>query len=214
MRQRLSVSNFLACIAIALSATLSGAAFAEPAPAVDIVIHEDPPPRRILAVELQPVPLILGKAIVNIVIAPLDHHALVLSPSYVSTETAPIYIFDDAGNPTQLPKQRFKGFGGELGYRYYFGLGGPRGFFLGPSLLLASLTATAQDGSKTSFLNYGLAGDIGYQTLVADRVSLSLGAGVQYTKNDKAIPDQQFPSKLFANGGVRPRLLLTVGWAF
>jgi hypothetical protein len=214
MRQRPFVSNFLACIALALPAALSGIALAEAPPAVDVVIHDEPPPRRILTVEYNPLPLLLGKISANIILAPFDHHALVFSPSYVSTETAPIYVFDDAGNPTQLPKQKFKGFGGELGYRYYFGEGGARGFFLGPSLILASLTATAQDGSRTPFLNYGVAADIGYQAMLWESVTLSLGGGVQYTRTDKAIPDQQVPAKFFANGGVRPRLLLSVGWAF
>ncbi len=214
MSQRPFVSNLLTRVAVALTAAMPGAAVAEPPPAVDVVIHDEPPPRRILTVELQPFPFILGKVGGTIVIAPLDHHALVLSPFYVSTETAAIYIYDDAGNPTQLPKQTFKGFRGELGYRYYFGKRGPRGFFLGPSAVLASLTATALDGSKTRFLDYGVAADIGYQALVADRVALSLGGGAEYTWNNKTIPNQQYPSNLYANGGVHPRLLFSLGWAF
>jgi hypothetical protein len=212
-RQHKLVLKLLECAAFVFTFATSAAALAEPEPAVDVVI-QDEPPRRILTIEWQPVPLITGKAIANIVIAPVDHHALVLSPAYVSTETAAIYIYDDAGNPTQLPKQTFKGFRGELGYRYYFGKGGPRGFFLGPSAVLSPLTATAQDGSKTNFLNYGIAADIGYQALVADRVSLTLGGGAEYTWNNKTIPNQQYPSNLYANGGVHPRLIFSLGCAF
>ena len=215
MSERRFPSKLAACAAFAFAALTSGIAFAEePTPGVDVVIREEPPPRRILTIQFNPLPAILGKFGADVIITPVSHHALVLSPSYVSVETAPIYIFDEAGMATQLPKQKFSGWGGELGYRYYFGERGPRGFFLGPSLMLSSLTAQAQDGSKTRFLDYGIAGDIGFQALLGDSVALTLGGGVQYTKTDKAIPDQQFPAKLFANGGVHPRLLLSVGWAF
>jgi len=215
MSERRFPSKLSACAAFTFAALTSGIALAEePTPGVDVVIPDEPPPRRILTIQFNPLPAILGKFSADVIITPVSHHALVLSPSYLSVETAPIYIFDEAGQPTQLPKQKFYGFGGELGYRYYFGERGPRGFFLGPSFMLSSLTAEAQDGSKTRFLDYGFAADVGYQALLWDNVALTLGSGVQYTKTDKAIPDQQFPAKLFANGGVRPRLLLSVGWAF
>ena len=109
---------------------------------------------------------------------------------------------------------RFRGFGGEVGYRYYFGEGGPRGLFIGPSLLIGWLTATAGDGSRTPFIRYGAAADVGYQMLVADRIVLALGAGVQAVTTDKRIPRQQFPARIDANGGVLPRVLLSLGAAF
>lgn len=214
MNERRLPFKLAACAAFTLAAVTSGVALAEPPPSVDVVIRGEPPPRRILTIEFNPLPAILGKFTGDVIITPLSHHALVLSPSYVSVETAPIYVFDDTGQATQLPKQKFYGWGGEIGYRYYFGERGPRGFFLGPSFVFSSLIAEAQDGSKTRFLHYGGAADIGYQTLLWENVSLSLGGGVEYTKNDKTIPDQQFPAKVFANGGVRPRVLLSVGWAF
>lgn len=200
--------------AFALAAVFSTASWAEPPPEVDVAIRDEPPPRRVLAIEYSPLPFLIGKLSANVIITPISHHAIVISPSYVSVETAPIYVFDDTGQATQLPKQKFSGFGGELGYRYYLGERGPRGFFFGPSLMLSSLIAQAQDNSKTRFLHYGIAADLGYQALLWDSVALSIGGGVQYTRTDKAIPDQQFPAKFFANGGVRPRFLLSVGWAF
>ena len=69
----------------------------------------------------------------NVVVTPGDHHALVLSPFYANVSTAPIAVFNDASltnnnSPAaMLPKQRFEGFGTEIGYRYYVGAGGPRG---------------------------------------------------------------------------------------
>ena len=215
MSQRLFVSRLLVCSILTFTSTMSGIAFGdEPPAAVDVVIRDEPLPRRILTIEWNPFPLLIGKLSANIVVAPIDHHTLVLSPFYFSTETADIYVYNDAGVGTQLPKQKFTGWGGELGYRYYFGEGGPRGAFLGPSFILMDVKAKAQDGTQTQFYNYGAAADLGYQVLVADRIALSLGAGVQYTTTSKSIPDQQFPAKIYASGGVRPRLLFSLGWAF
>jgi hypothetical protein len=205
-----------AATAVAWMTTTAGEAHAEPgSPAVDVVIHDTPPPHRLVVVEWNPLPLLaIGKLSANVIVTPADHHALVLSAFYSSTTTVPLYVFDGAGNPRQVPEQTFAGFGGELGYRYYWAKGGPRGFFVGPSFVFGSFTAKAQDGTKTPYLDYGLAGDAGYQMIVADRVALSLGGGVQYVATSKSIPDQQFPAWVYANSRVSPRLLMSVGWAF
>ncbi|AKU96427.1 hypothetical protein AKJ09_03091 [Labilithrix luteola] len=205
----------LALAAFVSFATTARTAAAEPDSAVDVVVRDPVPPRRYVTVEWNPLALFtINKVSANVIVAPVDHHALAFSPFYAWTSTAPIFVFDDAGNPTRLPEQKFKGFGAELGYRYYFGEGGPRGFFVGPSLIAGSFDATAQDGTKTHFFDLGLAADAGYQMLLADRVALSLGGGVQYVWTTKSIPDQQFPSRVYANRGVAPRLLLSLGWAF
>jgi hypothetical protein len=163
---------------------------------VDVAIHEPVPPRRFATIEWNPLSFLamhtgvrpdpgrpqqggLGKLSANVVLAPFEHHAIVVSPFYVLTRTTPIRIFDDDGNPTELPIQTFRGYGTELGYRYYAGRGGLRGFFVGPSLIVGSFTATAENGDETPYIDYGLAVDFGYQALVADRVALSLGAGLQ-----------------------------------
>jgi hypothetical protein len=204
-----------------LSTTIPVAAAETPPPAdspadtpIDVVVHETPPQRRLISVEFNPLPLLVGKLSANVVIVPVDHHALVLCPFYVSTTTAGIYVFNDQGDATQLPTQTFSGFGGEIGYRYYTGLGGPRGLFVGPSLILASMTAKAQNGSTTGYLDYGIAGDIGYEMLVADNVALAVGGGVQYATPSQSIPSQQFPADVYANGRVMPRALASIGWAF
>jgi hypothetical protein len=203
--------------AVAMTTALHLAAAETPPPAdtaVDVALHETAPPRRLLTVEWNPLSLIIGKVSANVVIAPVNHHALVLSPFYVSTTTQPIYVFDDQGNSTQLPQQRFSGFGGEIGYRYYTGLGGPRGFFAGPSLILGAMTAKAQDGSSTGYVDYGLAVDVGYEMLLVDSLALSVGVGAQYTTPDTTIPSQQFPADIYANGRLAPRALASIGWAF
>ncbi|HLZ09840.1 MAG TPA: hypothetical protein VKT80_14715, partial [Chloroflexota bacterium] len=194
------------------AATVS--AVADPPPPADVVIRDPPPLRRVLTLEWNPLPLVtLGKVSGNIVLAPIDHHAIVVSPFYASTTTEPIFVYDDAGNATQLPEQRFRGYGAEVGYRYYGGLGGPRGFFVGPSLMFGSFTATAANASETHFSDFGFAGDIGYEALIADGFAISLGGGLQYLTTSTTIPDQQFPAKVYANRAVRPRLLLSFGLA-
>jgi hypothetical protein len=206
-RRRSKIFVFVAALSTA------NIALAEPEPPVDVVIHEAPPPRRFITAAFSPLPLIVGKVSFELVAMPIEHHALVLSPYYASSTTAPIYVFSDTGQPTQLPKQTFSGYGGELGYRYYFGRSGPRGFFLGPSLILGWFTATAQNGDQTQYRQSGIAADIGSQMLVTDRVSLILGGGLQYLTTDKTIPPQQYPAKIYANKGVLPRVLFSLGLA-
>jgi hypothetical protein len=206
-------SSRSAAAAFVAAITTAGVAIAEPEPAVDVEIREPPPPRRILSIGLNPLPYVLGRLSADVILVPISHHALVLSPFYERATTARIYVFDDTGIATRLPEQKFSGFGLELGYRYYFDERGPRGFFLGPSFIIGWLTATAETGSQTPYRQYGGAADLGYQMLVGDRVSLSLGGGVQYIKTDKSIPPQQFSANLFANSRVLPRLLLSVGLA-
>jgi hypothetical protein len=212
-RRKRTPRNLVASVAV-IAMVASRTSAAEPPPPVDVIIRDPPPHRRLLALEWNPLPLVtLGKLSGNLVVVPIDHHALIVSPFYARTSTEPIYIYDDAGNGTQLPEQKFHGFGAEIGYRYYVGLGGPRGFFAGPALVLGSFTATAANGGQTRFSDYGFAGDLGYEALVADAFAISLGAGVQYVTTSQTIPDQQFPAQIYANRGVRPRLLVSFGWA-
>ena len=218
--------KLLACVGlVATSAGVSRDAAAEPPPPVDVALHEEPPPHRILTIEWNPLALFIDRFSINVVIVPGDHHALVLSPFYTWANTTPFAtgidgngnpLVDANGNPYTLNvlSQTFHGFGGELGYRYYFAKGGPRGFFAGPSLVLAGITAKAGNGSSTSFLDVGFAGDVGYEALIGDSVAVSAGIGVQYTTTSKSIPDQQLPASIYANSAVRPRLLLSVGYGF
>jgi hypothetical protein len=200
---------------IATSATAQPPSLAEQPPPVDVVVHEQPSARRYVSIDWNPLTLFITKASVDVVIAPVDHHALVLVPFYASTTTAALGMAPDAnGNVVQLPAQKFFGWGGEIGYRYYTGEGGPRGFFVGPSFLFGSMTGKAANGAETTFQSYGFAADVGYQALVADRIALVLGGGVQYQSTSKSIPDQQLPASLYANSGFAPRVLLALGVAF
>jgi hypothetical protein len=189
---------------------------AAPAPAtppVDVVVAEASPPRRVFALEWNPVALFIDRISATIEIAPVDHHVLVLSPYYFNTRTASFPGVSD-GAPVAHLSQRFEGVGGEIGYRYYAGYGGPRGFFAGPSFILAGLKATDGAGSETSLMDYGIALDVGWQALVADDWVIGLGGGAQYSFTSKSVPDQQAPAAYYANAGVHPRALAALGYAF
>ncbi len=207
-------------VAFALVVAIPSIALAdEPEPVPSVAVPKLAPPARRVALELDPFPFLagVGKLEAELVVVPVDHHALVIAPYFTYTKTAPIYVFDSSGNAMQLPEPIFRGPGVELGYRYYSGLGGPRGAFIGPSLIFAAIfekQGQYGDGSTTNFYDLGLAVDAGYQALVADKVALAIGVGVQGTITTQTIPDQQYPAKLYANNGIWPRLLLSIGWAF
>jgi hypothetical protein len=207
--------------------TATGVASAELPPSekpVDVVVHDVPEPHKTLVVEWNPLSLFLSRVSLNAVIAPIDHHALIVAPFYtwVGTEPYATAIDSNGNNLTDkngpyvlnVERQTFKGFGTEIGYRYYFDRGGPRGFFLGPSLIVGWLTATAGNGATKSYVDLGIAADAGYQMIVAERMSLSVGAGVQYAAPSTTIPDQQMPAATVANSGFKPRMLLSLGYAF
>ena len=217
-RALLAFSTFLVALVAGPSSSLAATA-EEPWPvtstgAVDVALREPAPPRRYLALELNPLAgLALHRWGGNIILAPLEHHAIIVNPYHAYARTFPINLYDDNGNPIKLPVQFFNGWGAELGYRYYTGRGGLRGLFLGPSVFADWMTAKAQDGSETKYVYYGVAADVGYQALITDRVSLSFGAGLQYGLPNRDIPRQGFQAKYYANPILLPRLLISIGWA-
>ncbi len=218
-RTALSTTILLgAAIATTIANPANAQVAPEAPPPVDVVIHTPPRPHRSLLLEWNPLTLFLERFSLNVVVAPGDHHALVLSPFYTWASTVPYATgIDYNGNP--LPQtlnvlsQTFQGLGGDLGYRYYFERGGPRGFFVGPSLILAGIDATAGNGKHTGFLDYGLAADAGFQALLADTVSISAGVGIQYCRQTVSIPPQQLPASVVANEAVQARFLLSIGYA-
>jgi hypothetical protein len=179
-------------------------------------VPSEAPPRRFLTLEWNPVALLLQRVSANVEIAPAEHHAIVLTPFYFYARTSR-FQRPAPGQPDTnefVEAQRFDGFGGEIGYRYYAGAGGARGPYVGVSVFAMFPTATAGDGSQTSFTDYGVAADVGYQALVASHWLVSAGGGVQYTFVSRSIPNQQEPASVYANRGVLPRLDLSLGYAF
>lgn len=165
-----------------------------------------------LALELNPLGFAIGRYSLNVEYMLGRHHALILTPFFDNT---PVKVNDvDAGSLT--------GFGGELGYRFYTGSRGPNGFFIGPSVLFASWSQSLPDGVPANtpkpdgFTAIGGALDLGGQAVIGPGVIVGAGFGLQYTKNsiDVNTDKLNIASAAIAGGGVRPRFLLSVGYAF
>jgi hypothetical protein len=158
---------------------------------------------RHVALSFSPLTLMLARYGLTLDLVPVSHHGITLTAFYAFTRTNE----DSYGN-------LFKGWGGEIGYRYYFGHDGPRGLFLGPSLLLGTYEGVPRVGDAVSFKNWGAAADIGWQATVIDRVALGIAAGVQYTEPTVKLPVQELPAAVYANRSVMPRLNVWLGVAF
>jgi hypothetical protein len=155
-----------------------------------------------------------------------DHHAIEIVGFYGATRTNEVYpkacVAIGSAHACALTTL-FQGEGGEIGYRWYSGTAGPRGFYVGPSFLLAHYTATPAEGAGTSaavygadipYWNLGGAVDAGWQAILADRWVVGLGGGLQYTVPTVQLPQQELPASIYANRGLRPRILLGLGVAF
>ena len=174
----------------------------------DVAPAEEGALRR-MTLEVNPLGPFIGQWGGAIELLPARHHALILSPYYYATRTG------------QGPENFFQGVGGEIGYRWYSSPNGPRGFFLGPSLILgafvaqgAALDASHPAPSPSTFYNLGMALDVGYQAIIADRLVIGLGVGAQSIYVTKTFLDQEWPSSVHTNSRLYPRALLSFGYAF
>ena len=145
------------------------------------------------------------------------HHAITLNPFYTH---APVTA---TVNGKESDGGALNGFGGELGYRFYTGGKGPNGFFVGPSVLFASFSQSAPAGAgaagskgSQSFTSVGGAIDVGGQGVIGPGIIIGGGFGLQYTRNSEVLDTQNLnlASAIIAGGGIRPRFLLAVGFAF
>ena len=184
----------------------AGTARAEPPPQeADASIEpEQPPVTRRFAITNDPIGfLLIDRWGVNVEIVPVSHHGLIVSPYYVSTSGT---------ERTNFP--HFTGWGAELGYRYYWGINGPRGLFINPSLIVGKYTGTPGVGDSVSYYDIGGAVDAGYQAILWERLVVALGIGVQGTWASHSFPMQDLPVSIYANSGIRGRFFTAVGVAF
>jgi hypothetical protein len=107
----------VAVVALALGLSLGGTARAE-----DI---DEGIPFKSVALQGNPLGLIIGRYSADLEYLPVPHHALHFSP---------VGYFALPGVADEIT-----GFGAEMGYRWYSGLYGPHGFFLGASFIALSL---------------------------------------------------------------------------
>jgi hypothetical protein len=170
-----------------------------------------------------PLTLFLNRGEIALEILMTDHHALQITGFFGATRTNEVYPSAGDTSHEHAFTTLFMGGGGELGYRWYSGMAGPRGLYVAPSFLLAEYVATptqgagtkdARDGQSIPFTNLGGALDVGWQGIFADRWVAGIGAGLQYTVPTHTFPQQELPASVYAIRGLRPRLLLTLGVAF
>jgi hypothetical protein len=185
----------------------SSASAAQPDHALDAPIK---PAFKSFALEANPLASAIGRYSVQAEWLPAMHHALVLNPHIDHTS----YDIGVAQNVSI--SENLTGFGAELGYRFYTGEKGANGFYVGPSLLVAHYSASASGFPGTSFSSVGAAVDAGGQFIIGPGVVVGFGFGLQYTSvsGDADTSGLPLAAAVFAGGGVRPRTLLTVGYAF
>jgi hypothetical protein len=157
------------------------------------------------AAELNPLDAALTLFGATFELLPANHHAIDLTPSYWL---------------------QFGRLMGELGYRYYFGDGGPRGVFLGASTFGAYFKCHYAHNGPRPLTNadasiVGVAVDGGYQEIVSGWV-IGGGLGVGYQWSHKPYDNCQVadPERSVdwppdpTSYSLFPRFLFSVGRAF
>ncbi|HEY3816620.1 MAG TPA: hypothetical protein VGL81_05590 [Polyangiaceae bacterium] len=195
-------------LAGAATALAVGLSLGRPARADDI---DEGIPFKSVALQGNPLGLIIGRYSADLEYLPAPHHALHFTP---------VGYFALPGVADELV-----GFGAELGYRWYSGLYGPHGFFLGASLIALSLQyvhgalpgVPLDSPEDTSFVQLGGALDAGYQLVFLGNFAVGAGLGAQYTA-DTTPPTFEYQNHpwhtLLYGSGLRPRVLLSIGAAF
>ena len=178
-----------------------------------------------IALILNPLAAAIGRYSIQGEYIMAKHHAITLNPFYAH---APVTV---SVNGKDVDAGSLNGFGGELGYKFYTGSKGPNGFYVGPSVIFASYsqsggaTATVPSvpgatvttkSSSDSFTSIGGAIDIGGQAVIGPGIVIGGGFGLQYTKTSKDIATENLnlASAVIAGGGIRPRFLVSAGYAF
>jgi hypothetical protein len=171
--------------------------------------------KREFALEANPLGVFIGRYSIQAEWMPAAHHALVLNPHFSSVTVDATRGFD-----SQEIKytEKLSGFGAELGYRFYTGSRGMNGFYVGPSLLVGSYSASSEDAEvkhDVAFSSIGGAIDIGGQAVLGSGFVIGGGFGLQYTSVSKTFDDDlPVTAAVLAGGGVRPRFLFSIGYAF
>jgi hypothetical protein len=184
-----------------------------PPPGAILVPVQEAPPFKQYVIELNPLATFIGRYSIQGEYLPAVHHAITLNPFYTH---ASITISNGNADGSDLNAGSLSGFGGELGYRYYTGVKGPNGFYVGPSFLFSSYSQSLDGQSSDSFTSVGGAIDIGGQGVVGPGIVVGGGFGLQWTKTSKDIDTNNLnlASAVIAGGGTRPRFLFTIGYAF
>ena len=161
-----------------------------------------------IAATWNPLGLVVGGRVsFNVEYAPVTHHVVIVSPHFANPSQELMV------SPDVSRTNRFTGFGGEVGYRYYTGSRGMNGIFIGPSLIGGVYNADLMQGN-TAFTNIGVAADIGVQQVFWDHLALGAGAGIEYLSVSRDFGDLPAGPSTIASSGIKPRLLAQAGYAF
>ena len=160
-----------------------------------------------LSLEINPLAATIGRYSIQAEWMPAKHSAFVLNPHFDHVSPT-VTVNGDSVSET------FTGFGGELGYRFYTGSKGPNGFFVGPSVLAGTYTSSVASGPSVSFTSIGAAVDVGGQAMIGPGILIGAGFGLQYTSVSQDFKDLPLTAGVIAGGGLRPRFLLSAGYAF
>jgi hypothetical protein len=161
-------------------------------------------------IQANPLSALIGRYGVDFAYLPALHHGIVVNPFYS-------HVGVDATNSNGVTTAAWSlsGFGGEVGYRFYTGEKGASGFYVGPSFIFASYKQSVTGGDSLSFTNMGAAVDIGGQAIIGDGFTIGGGFGLQYTKTSVDLGSiDKFAANALAGGGLRPRVLFTLGYSF
>lgn len=178
-----------------------------------------PPPRHLLTITLNPLPIAAGRYGLNAEIVPLAHHAIVASAYWQQLQP---WVLDRV-----LPKSVERGslpgrIGAEIGYRLYSGSDGASGIFVGPSFVWMPIfypQVSEQLRAELVPLDaFGGAIDVGAQAILGSGFTIGGGAGVMalaYTPpRSVAAPPGTPGVPSFVEPHVLPRLLMQAGWSF
>lgn len=181
--------------------------YVAPPPPVDVAAGNPEETYKHFTLQANPLSAGIGRYGVDVAYLPALHHGLVLNPFYQHVG-AEVDINGVKSSTT------FSGFGGEVGYRFYTGERGANGFYVGPSVIFGSYSQSNSGGDKVSFTSVGGALDIGGQAIIGGGFTIGGGFGLQYTKTSTSFENLPFAAAVLAGGGVRPRILFTIGYSF
>jgi hypothetical protein len=173
-----------------------------------------------------PLPLLAETVSLQVEVLPTAHVGIVGGAQFLSTTTVHGRTSD---NNYTASSEAFGGFGAELGARLYpasmsFG---SAAWFVGTSVFFGEYRwSTTYSGygfaPAVDYTRIGFALDIGGSYVAPFGLAISGGAGFQFAKNLGGVPDygvgggpaDGLINTLFYGSGARPRLLLSLGWAF
>ncbi|HEY6463287.1 MAG TPA: hypothetical protein VIY73_24135, partial [Polyangiaceae bacterium] len=165
------------------------------------VVYEEPPVRP-FAVTFNPVALTLGRLSANLEFLVAPHHALVFSPNVLAFQFDRGGRYDLRSEALGFATSRSSSFGGELGYHYWWRWRGTlSGPFLGPSLLLGTVTNATVGTTTNAQAYWGLALDAGGQAVLPGGFTIGAGLGLGFVA-------------MASQNALFPRLLVQLGWSF